>query len=396
MFKLLSALRKETLVLVRDIPGLLILFIMPVMLILVVIVAQQNALKSSRESKSEVLFIAESHSEYAKQIETNLDSSGLFSLIRMYDGKNLNPETASLLVLQSKYPLCIILPETDTVIRILVDPALQESYRNSLIESLTYIIRGTQSRIVIENTLKTMAPGMEEVIRGVIQSSIKNMAPIREEYVTAGKVSIKPTLSQNSIPGFILFAMFFIVIPLSGSLITEKNEGSYLRLKTLPVRMEMILSSKVALYLVVCLFQFLLMVLVGLWLLPGWFGYPSFHMGDQYLAIIMTTIAAGLSAIGFGLMVGAGSSTHGQAALFGSVMVVILGIISGTFLPIHLFPKVIQTISLFSPIRWGIDNYLDLFIRNRTLFDILPNILFLLLFFVFAMMVSVRIFARQK
>jgi ABC-2 type transport system permease protein len=77
-------------------------------------------------------------------------------------------------------------------------------------------------------------------------------------------------------------------------------------------------------------------------------------------------------------------------------MVVILGVISGTFLPVYLMPKVIQNISLISPIRWGIDNYLTIFIREGTLGNIFPNILRLLVFFVFAMIVSIVIFARRK
>ena len=146
----------------------------------------------------------------------------------------------------------------------------------------------------------------------------------------------------------------------------------------------------------VCLIQFLLMIMVGLWLLPSVFGYSSFHFGHQYFAILLATISAGLAAIGFGLLVGTCSTTHGQAALFGSVMVIILGIISGTFLPVHLFPEPVQVISMISPIRWGIENYLDLFVRGADLVTVLPNILFLLLFFICAMIVSVFIFARQK
>jgi len=396
MYKLLSALRKETLILIRDIPGLLILFIMPVLLILVVIVAQENAVKSSRESKSEILFVDNSHSPGSKAIQKSLESSGFYILIKKNRNIFLDEHNAMELISESNYPLGIILSEKDTVIRILIDPALQESYKNSLVGSLTYIIRGTQSRIAIENALKTMAPGKEELINGIIQSSIDKMANIKEVYPSKHNSVLKPTLSQNSIPGFILFAMFFIVIPLSGSMITEKNEGSFRRLKTLPVPISILLSSKVLLYLVVCLIQFLLMTMVGLWLLPGLFGYPSFHMGNQYFAITLTTVATSMAAIGFGLMVGAYSTTHGQAALFGSVMVIILGIISGTFLPIHLFPKVIQVISLLSPIRWGIENYLDLFIREGNLLNILPNILFLFLFFICALLVSISIFARQK
>jgi ABC-2 type transport system permease protein len=77
-------------------------------------------------------------------------------------------------------------------------------------------------------------------------------------------------------------------------------------------------------------------------------------------------------------------------------MVVLLGIISGTFLPIHLMPKFIQYLSYVSPIRWGIDNYLNLFIREGNIASILPNTILLILFFGFAMITSIAIFAKQK
>jgi len=396
MIKLLSALRKEILILIRDVPGLLILFIMPVLLILVVIVAQENALKASRESKSEILFVDNSHSSASKEIEQSLINSEFFSLIKEYRGQSIDENTASELISESNYQFGIILRENDSAIHILIDPTLQETYKNSLTGSLNYIIRGAQSRVAIESSLKTMAPGMEESMNIMIKTAIDQMAPVREVYPSKNDATLKPTLLQNSIPGFILFAMFFIVIPLSGSMINEKNEGSFYRLQTLPVHISILLSSKVILYLVVCLIQFLLMIMVGLWLLPVLFGYTSFYFGHHYFAIFLTTVATSLAAIGFGLIVGAYSTTHGQAALFGSVMVIILGIISGIFLPIHLFPEPIQVISMFSPIRWGIDNYLDLFIREGNLLNILPNILFLLLFFICALIVSVFIFARQK
>ena len=77
-------------------------------------------------------------------------------------------------------------------------------------------------------------------------------------------------------------------------------------------------------------------------------------------------------------------------------MVVLLGVISGTFLPIHLMPKFIQYVSYLSPIRWGIDNYLDVFIRGGGIIDILPRSLLLFTFFIFAMITSIYIFAVRK
>jgi ABC-2 type transport system permease protein len=395
MHRLLSALRKEFLILIRDIPGLAILFIIPVLLIMIVTLAQQNALKSSKELKTEILFIDQAHSFFSKLLKQNLDSSGLYRLVSSLSDIPVDYETARKKIGDGDYPVGIVIAPKDTTIRLLVDPSLVSSYKNSLTSALTYFIKGTQSRIEIENLLKTIAPGMTSV-DGLIETNMKNLPPVTEIYATKEHASIKPSIIQNNVPGFILFAMFFIVIPLAGSTVTEKNEGSFGRLRTLPVKVTVLLTSKVLLFLGVCFIQFSLMLLVGTWILPVFFGMPALQLGSHYGVILIATACAALAAIGFGLVVGAIATSQGQAALFGSVMVVILGVISGTFLPVYLMPKMIQNISFISPIRWGIDNYLDIFIREGTLGTIFPNILRLLAFFVFAMIISIVIFARRK
>ena len=396
MQKLFAALYKEFLILSRDLPGLLILFLMPGILILIVTVAQENAMKWSKESKSDLLFVDRSNSATSKAIRQSLENSGFYNPITDYHQQSLNEETVTTLIAKGQYSIGIIIAPKDSAINILIDPVLQEQYKNSIISSLTFLIKGAQSKIAIETLLKTMAPGMDQVMDGMIRSTLDHLAPVSEVFPVKDRSSIKPSLSQNSIPGFILFAMFFIVIPLSGSMINEKNEGSFTRLKTLPVPVSVLLTSKVIGYLAVCLIQFGLMMAIGIWILPLFFGLPAFHPGNQYFAIAITTVASSLAAIGFGLIVGTCSTTHGQAALFGSVMVVVLGIVSGSFLPVHFFPHVLQYISALSPVRWGIDNYLDIFVRGEPITTIVPNILLLLLFFVFALIISISIFAKPK
>jgi len=396
MYRLLSAFRKEFLILIRDIPGLAILFIMPVLLIMIVNLAQKNALKSSKESKTDVLFIDHAHSAFSKLLRQNLDSSGLYRLVSNQAGVLMDDKLARQKIADGDYPVGIVVAAKDTSILLLVDPTLQPSYKNTITGSLTYFIKGTQSRIAIENLLKTLAPAMASGIDGLIGTNMKNMPPVTEIYATKEHASIKPSIIQNNVPGFILFAMFFIVIPLSGSMVTEKMEGSFGRLRTLPVKVSILLTSKVLLFLGVCVIQFFLMLMVGTWILPVFSGMPALQLGSHYGILLLATVCAALAATGFGLLVGSFATSQGQAALFGSVMVVILGVLSGTFLPVYLMPKAIQVISLFSPIRWGIDNYLEIFIREGTFGSIFPNILRLLAFFVFAMIVSIVIFARRK
>jgi ABC-2 type transport system permease protein len=222
------------------------------------------------------------------------------------------------------------------------------------------------------------------------------MPPVTSQYDLSEQSQIRPSVIQNNVPGFILFAMFFIVIPLSASMVAEKNEGAWTRLMTLPVSRATLLLSKVIVYLSVCLVQFLLMIFMGTWLFPHLFGLEGLDVGHNYGHIAAVTVAASLSAIGFGILTGTFARTMGQAALFGSVMVVILGLISGTFLPIHLMPVFIQYISYLSPVRWGIDLYLLIFIREAEIGALLPGLFLLLLFFGLAMTVSIYIFARKK
>lgn len=395
MNRLFSGIIKEALLIVRDIPGLAILFVMPVLLIMTVTLAQDTAMKSSRQNRTEILFIDLSDSPLSKSIRGSLDESKLFKTITTLNGKQIDFTTARTTISSGDYPLAIIITEKDSTITLLTDPSLQETYRKSIAGSVTYFIKGCQAQMAVQSLLRTMNPGMDEVVDKMIRASIENLTPVRESFAVSQDAVIKPSVIQNNVPGFILFAMFFIVIPISGGMITEKSEGPWQRMKTLPVSPTIIMSSRVIVYVVVCLLQFLLMMVVGTWALPVFFGLEQLQLGHQYLSISVATVSAALAAVGFGLLVGTISTTHGQAALFGSVMVVLLGLISGTFLPVYLLPKALQYISYISPIRWGIDTYLIIFIREGSLTAILPKVFLLLLFFILSMIVSISIFARK-
>ena len=395
MNKLLFSAKKEILIIVRDVPGLLILFLMPVILMTVVILAQEYTLKNEL-GRTRLLLIDESHTAFSAELRENLVKSGFFDADTSIRDIPLTKEHASELINTGKYPIGIYIGPGDSAIEIIADPALSGPFRNNLVAPLRYLVRGTQTRHVIENMLAMSAGDMKPLIDKTVEESISRLPAVKESFAGSGKSEIQPTAIQNIVPGFILFAMFFIVIPLAASIISEKNEGAFQRLRTLPVRFGIILGSKVLVYFFVCLVQFFLMMLVGLWVFPDLLGLPRLQIGNNAAAILFATAASSLAAIGFGILVGSASNTMAQASLFGSVMVVLLGVISGTFLPVHVMPAVIQDISFISPMRWGIDNYLDVFIRGGGIMTILPRSLLLFLFFIFAMISSIYIFAIRK
>ncbi len=395
MRKLWFIIRKEFLLLFRDIPGLIILFMMPILLIFVVTLAQENALKS-QNSRTRILFVDESGSPFSKKLLANFDSSGFVQPVKVIGNAIVTLPQARRLIGLGDFKFGVIIGRGDSAITLLVDPTLQESYKTSVINAMTYIIKGTQSKEAMNGIFDRLPENMRPVIRGMVAQALQKLPQVKETYALKELSTLKPNVIQNNVPGFILFAMFFIVIPLAGSLITEKNEGSFMRLRSLPVKLTAVLGGKALAYLAVCLLQFMLMLSIGTWVFPTFCGMPQLQIGHQYFAIAVATIAASLAAIGFGILVGAAATTHSQAALFGSVMVVLLGVVSGTFLPIHIMPAFIQYLSYLSPIRWGIDNYLNLFIREGNILSILPNTILLCLFFIFALIISIAIFAKRK
>src|SRR6185295_8475215 len=86
-----------------------------------------------------------------------------------------------------------------------------------------------------------------------------------------------PNATQHNIPAWTIFAMFFIVISLGSSVVREKLNGSFVRLKTLPTSYLVALLSKQITYLVVTLAQTAVIFSIGIWLFPV-LGLPKLNV----------------------------------------------------------------------------------------------------------------------
>lgn len=472
---------KEMLLLIRDIPGLILLFAMPMVLILVITLSQENAYESISDNKIQLLFIDNDRKELGLTIEKGLNESGYFDIIKTFDNKEISVEKANELISSGAYQVGIIVPEGSTLlaedradaiirfsrdstqiinrnntplgdIQLSFDPAIRDSYKNSVTASLKRLIQAAefqillnrffvllpdelneQAKVPIKRELSRQLGLMEEEFNRELRVRMGEYAPedlkieapdrnpeidlkedfgknlefdfktdsenlvrVREVYAKNQEAVLEPTLVQNNVPAFALFAMFFIVIPLAGSMLTERSQGTYNRLRTLPVTYLTILGGKTLVYVIVCLTQLGIMILTGIHIIPAISDLPALEMGDSYFSIFIAAISCAFAAIGFGLMVGTMSSSQSQAGMFGSFMVVILAILGGIFLPVYMMPEPLRYLSMISPLRWGIDSFLDLFVRNGDLVTIWDNILRLNLFFVVALILALRNFVKRK
>lgn len=415
MHKLWASTYKELLLISRDIGGVAILFIMPVLLLVVITSVQDSTFKTITDFKLPVLLVDNDQGEVSKSIIDNLDDSNAFEIIQI-DSEDKAREA----VFAGKQQLAIIIPANLSVslqekvdknvgsvlerfgldqeeekvisknnpkheVRLYFDPASQQSFKNSIKNGIDKMI----SRIEIQSIYNAFQNELgEDESEDNILFETDGFISFIEILPTKGNKEIIPNSAQHNIPAWALFAIFFIIVPLSINIVKEKNQGTFVRLRTNPVPYAIVLGGKTIVYLGVSLIQFTLMLLVGLYLFPI-IGLPMIDVSGKLATLYAVALFSGLAAIGLGLLLGTIAKTQEQSAPFGSIMVVILAAIGGVWVPVFVMPKFMQLLSRISPMNWGLEAFYDVFLRNASFVKILPEISLLLLFFIVTLLISI-------
>ncbi len=418
MIKLIAAIKKEALILLRDRVGLAVLFLMPMILIFVMTLIQDSAFKSLNERGIPIIFVDDDKDTLGISIEQGLRNSGMCTFNNTIDGVPATAETIEKAVSDGKFLVGIVVPKgataairnnvqllvqetmgveeatakSDSVeIKIYIDPITKKSFLTSVTSSLREFISEIKTKIMFQ----TFSKQIEELIpdKKNAPGNAFNQSQIikyKEVYASRQIGEIVPNAVQHNVPAWAIFAMFFIVLPLAGSMVKEKSEGSVLRLQTIPTSYLIFLLGKIKVYIAVCLIQFALMLSVGMIFLPM-LGLPTLVIGNSISGILLLSIATALAATGYGVMVGTIAKTEQQGAIVGSLTVLLLSAIGGVWVPTYVMPELMRNISVISPLNWSLDGFYELFLRGGGVADIAMDSLKLVFFFVITILVSLII-----
>ncbi len=431
MLKLWACVWKELILLYRDFSGLMVLFVMPVALVIVVTLVQENVLKAMGETKTGVLLIDLDRKTIGRQIEDFLKKSGSVKIIKEINGKPVDMESAQKAVARGEFQVGIVIPrgisdafektarqrvknsisidgakkkkpiegqEPLPDLLVYFDPTLRENFRAGVVSSLENVLLGLDVKEKIKLLFELLPGEMEgaaqkaagpmwseefkkRIPKAQIDWDDRPLMTVKEKVARHGQEAIIPNTVQQNIPAWTLFGMFFIVVPLGGSIIRERQDGMLARLLTMPTSYLTIISGKISAYLLICLVQFALIMALGRLLLPL-LGAPVLDFGSSPAALILIMASAALAASGYGILLGTIARTYEQASMFGAVSVVIAAALGGIMVPVFIMPRIMQTISEFSPLAWGLNAFLSVFVRNGDVPSILPQVLRLLIFFV--------------
>ena len=404
MNRLKYLLYKDFIMLFRDIGGIILMFIMPAILVVLMATLQDTTLNVVRGVDIPLLFVNKDNGELGSAVYKEVENCGLFHISTLVDGKMPEREEMEDLVSSSKYLLGIYIPEgstdmikgnvqryvvsafngidkpplkEDVTISILVDPTAKGYFFTVLMSTL----REKAQKVQFEFIMREITKEVNQISPVIISSTnfSGEQFTIDAKFARKGESDIVPNSVQHNVPAWSLFAIFFIVISLSGSIIKERESGSFTRLLTMPCSYTEYLLSKSITFLLVALLQFALMLMIGVYLLPL-FGLPSLELGHSYFALFFMGFSAAVSAIGYGVAIGNIARTSQQASVFGAVSVVLLAAIGGVWIPEFLMSPQMQVISKFSPMNWGMSGFYSIFLRDEGVLSILPESGAMLLF----------------
>ena len=411
-----QTIKKEITLITRDTGGLVILFLMPLLLILIVTFVQDGTYRNFSKEKITILLIDNDKDEISQKIKEHLDSSALFNIVSGKEGKPFTEEMARRLVLQGKYVMAIVVPEklsSDTKLRVNQNVSRMVSLFSGMSAEETTDNKQTQAKNIRLYFDPTLQASFKETVKGAIRNMMAEVEThyiyhSLEEYMEAedsigidqqsivfeeispksSDEKIIPNSVQHNVPAWALFAIFFIVIPLSTNIIKEKTQGTGLRVFTSPQPYSLFLTGKIMVYIVVSLIQFVLMLLVGLYIFPL-MGLPSLVVTGKITLLAVMAAASGLSAIALGVLLGTLAKTQEQAAPLGATITVILAAIGGVWIPVFAMPHTMQTIAKISPMNWGLQGFYDILLRDGGCSAIAPEIGLLLAFSAICFCISI-------
>jgi ABC-type multidrug transport system, permease component len=176
--------------------------------------------------------------------------------------------------------------------------------------------------------------------------------------------SVRPSPSQQSVPSWIIFGMFFVVIPLSNVFITERRQNTLTRLRGIGIGFPLIMVGKILPYFFINQVQTTLMILTGIYLTPLCGGEALTITGSLW-GLTLISSAVSFSAIGVALFIATVAQTAEQASTMGGIINVLFGAIGGIMVPKFLMPDFMQRLAMVSPMSWGLDGFLKIFVKGE-------------------------------
>ena len=385
MNKIIRILKKEFLIIGRDIHSVAVLFVMPAIFILIMSLAMRDLFDIHSHVRMDALVVDQDGGVAAKEYVKALGALDTLAIQELDPRSTVDQITRKMFEKDCKFAFIL----TDRFSSFVENKRGGDGQK-----PLTLLVNptaGTHTQLVLRNILGSHLTKMR--VQNFIGSHAqwlalagidkeKLMEPpdraIGIQYVYKHRQDHKiPSAVQQSVPAWLVFSMFFIVIPISNTFIAERIQGTFMRLKSINISRYYLLFGKMAPYFLINLIQVAIMILIGMYLVPL-LGGTALTLGRSWGGLLLIAASVSFSSIAVALLIASLARTTEQATTIGAVLNIIFGAVGGIMIPKFVMPDFMQRLTHLSPMSWGLEGFLDVLLRNGDVRDVLPNALLLL------------------
>lgn len=405
---LITSIFKELRLLSRDLHGVAVLFIMPILFMLImsaalsndnalsnrseiVLLSEKNALNDAflDALKNEKLAVRQAPPEELVQYQEALQA-GKFDLLIF------NPNKKQTALSEEQNLQLWLNPSVDRSWLLGVKGVLQKHYSKLRVND--YL---ADNHIQLENNKRKQIKEIQNKVNKELDSKFAQINDYlakdlwQEIYVNRqGKSVSKPNSVQHSVPAWLIFGMFFIMIPLSNVMAMERQTNTLTRLRMARASAWSQIVAKLIPYFLINQLQFVGMVALGYFVLPA-LDMPAFGLTGDWLPYFVLSGAVSLAALGYGLLVSVVARTTEHAVVLGGGGIIIMAAIGGIMVPVYVMPEIMQTVAQFSPMGWALSGFQNLLLNHYALSQIQQPLYLLSGFGIITLLLATLIYQRQ-
>ncbi|GAB5558967.1 MAG: ABC transporter permease [Synoicihabitans sp.] len=194
-------------------------------------------------------------------------------------------------------------------------------------------------------------------------SFIDQLVRIEDEQLAGADV--KSPGATRVVGGWAIMFLLFSVSGASTSLFEEKQAGIFHRLLASPVKRSHILWSKYLFNTLMGVVQLTVLFLAG----QAMFGIEVI---PHLPALLIVALTAAIACTAFGMLLSAISPNPAAASGLATFLVLTMSAMGGAWFPTSLMPEFIQSISKLTLVYWSMEGFLAVLWAQKSIVEILP------------------------
>ena len=342
--------------------------------------------RGSSSSKIPVGLINNDKGVYGEMFSNALSNESGISVM-----KETNIDKMRSLVKDSKISIGLVIPETFSenlmnnefvTIQLLKSTATSSYFLEELVNKVAdrISIGALAANFTVDKVsqFKNLAPNQKTLIyEGAFKRADQSFEPspsisVNYEVLSVEKKIDDIPLGMNlSSPGFAAMFVMMGVFFAGAAMVAERQNGTLARLLSAPLSKFSIISGEMLGFFLLGLVQFAILILFGQYVL-------GVNWGSSPIGVSLLTVSYVLAVTGLGTLLAVFVRTSAQAGAFAVLISMVTSMIGGSWWPIEIAPKFMQSIARLTPQYWAVNGFTRIITRGFGVSSVLLNFYVLL------------------